>query len=449
MSRVALKGLLFRRSRTILTALAIVLGVAMVSGTYVLTDTITRAFDGIFNASYERTSAVITRQERRQRIDRQRDRSPSRWPRGSAGCPASPPPPGAIFDLEAPPTRRRSSAATARRSRPAARRPSASASNPTQTRFNPMTLTAGHWAAADGEVVIDQGTADKRGLRGRRHGSASPPSGPAPRFTISGIAKFGSVASLGGATIAVFTVPEAQRLLDKEGRVDLIFVAAKPGVTRRQRGRCRSSRSCPRRPRSAPAPNRRDENSKDVNDVPADHPLLPARLRRRSRCWSAPSSPSTPSRSRSRSGSGSSRRCARSAPRGGRCCARSWSRGSASACSPRWSASFAGLGLAKGLNALFDALGLSLPTTSLVFETRTVVVSLLLGIGVTMVSSLVPALRATRIPPVAAMREGATLPPSRVSRRRGPIVAVVLAPGARPARLRLLRRPRHAARRSS
>ena len=65
--------------------------------------------------------------------------------------------------------------------------------------------------------------------------------------------------------------------------------------------------------------------------------------------------------------------------------------------------------------------------TGPVFETRTVIVSLLLGIGVTMVASLVPALRATRIPPIAAMREGATLPPSRVSRRRGPIVAVVLA----------------------
>ena len=88
---------------------------------------------------------------------------------------------------------------------------------------------------------------------------------------------------------------------------------------------------------------------------------------------------------------------------------------------------FAGLGLAKGLNAVFDAFDLSLPTTSLVFETRTVVVSLVLGIGVTMVSSIVPALRATRIPPVAAMREGATLPPSRVSRRRGPIVLVVAA----------------------
>ncbi len=41
MNSVALKGLLGRKLRTILTALAIVLGVSMISGTYVLTDTIT------------------------------------------------------------------------------------------------------------------------------------------------------------------------------------------------------------------------------------------------------------------------------------------------------------------------------------------------------------------------------------------------------------------------
>ena len=60
MRRVALKGLAFRKVRALLTALAVVLGVAMVSGTYVLTDSIQRAFDGIFTGSYEDTSAVIS-----------------------------------------------------------------------------------------------------------------------------------------------------------------------------------------------------------------------------------------------------------------------------------------------------------------------------------------------------------------------------------------------------
>ena len=56
---VTLKGLLGRKLRTFLTALAVVIGVAMVSGAYVLTDTMQKAFDGIFAESYEGTDAVI------------------------------------------------------------------------------------------------------------------------------------------------------------------------------------------------------------------------------------------------------------------------------------------------------------------------------------------------------------------------------------------------------
>ena len=48
MTKVALKGLLGRKFRTAMVSLAIVLGVAMVSGTFVLTDTISKAFDEIF-----------------------------------------------------------------------------------------------------------------------------------------------------------------------------------------------------------------------------------------------------------------------------------------------------------------------------------------------------------------------------------------------------------------
>ena len=63
MRRVALKGLWWRRGRAALTAFAVVLGVAMVSGTFVLTDTINKAFDAIFQDSYSKTSAVISGRE--------------------------------------------------------------------------------------------------------------------------------------------------------------------------------------------------------------------------------------------------------------------------------------------------------------------------------------------------------------------------------------------------
>ena len=60
MTKFALKGLLTRKLRTVLTALAIVLGVAMISGTYVLTDSIDSAFDQIFTDIREGSNVIIS-----------------------------------------------------------------------------------------------------------------------------------------------------------------------------------------------------------------------------------------------------------------------------------------------------------------------------------------------------------------------------------------------------
>ena len=60
MTAFALRGLLGRKLRTVLTAFAIVLGVATVSGTYVLTDSIQNAFDSIFTTSRNNSDAVIS-----------------------------------------------------------------------------------------------------------------------------------------------------------------------------------------------------------------------------------------------------------------------------------------------------------------------------------------------------------------------------------------------------
>jgi putative ABC transport system permease protein len=77
---------------------------------------------------------------------------------------------------------------------------------------------------------------------------------------------------------------------------------------------------------------------------------------------------------------------------------------------------FLGLGLAKALNSLLVSFGIDLPQTSTVFKPRTVIVSLLVGIIITLLAALRPALRSTRVPPIAAVREGALLPPSRFAR---------------------------------
>lgn len=65
---------------------------------------------------------------------------------------------------------------------------------------------------------------------------------------------------------------------------------------------------------------------------------------------------------------------------------------------------FGGLVVAEVLIALFNAAGAGFPDIGLVMQPRTVIVSLIVGIGVVLVSVLVPSRRASRIPPVAAMR---------------------------------------------
>src|SRR5918993_1538805 len=63
MRRVALRGLLARKTRLLLTALSVALGVTLIAGTYVFTDTINASFDKIFSASYAKTDIVVTPSE--------------------------------------------------------------------------------------------------------------------------------------------------------------------------------------------------------------------------------------------------------------------------------------------------------------------------------------------------------------------------------------------------
>ena len=87
---------------------------------------------------------------------------------------------------------------------------------------------------------------------------------------------------------------------------------------------------------------------------------------------------------------------------------------------------FAGLLIALGINALFDAVGFGLPSTSPQLATTGVVLGLVVGLGVTLVSALIPAVRATKIPPMAGLREGATLPRGRFA-RWSPMLAALFA----------------------
>ena len=117
--------------------------------------------------------------------------------------------------------------------------------DPSQPQFNSLTLVKGSWPGHD-ELVVDESTAGKKDLQvGQTIGVQS--RGPVEKFRISGIANYGAVSSIGGATLAGFDLPTAQSLFDKVGQLDQIRIAAKSGVSPEQlvaevSGSCRRTR---------------------------------------------------------------------------------------------------------------------------------------------------------------------------------------------------------------
>ncbi len=88
----------------------------------------------------------------------------------------------------------------------------------------------------------------------------------------------------------------------------------------------------------------------------------------------------------------------------------------------------AGLGITAGLQALFDALGADLPDAPLIMRTRTIVVAMVLGVGVTVLSAMGPARRAATIAPMQAMQASVEAP-APASRRRSLIGLATFAIG--------------------
>jgi putative ABC transport system permease protein len=88
-----------------------------------------------------------------------------------------------------------------------------------------------------------------------------------------------------------------------------------------------------------------------------------------------------------------------------------------------------GIGVAKGLKWLMDSVGLALPFTSLQIEASQVLICLAVGVGVTVASAMVPARRATKVLPIEALRDSApgTETPSK---RRTVVGLAVIAAGA-------------------
>src|SRR5262245_10619486 len=412
MIRVALKGLLGRKLRTALTAIAIVLGVAMVAGTFMLTDSIDKALNSIFTDGRQGSNAVISGKTA---FDLASD--------SGATAPS--------FD---------ESLLAKVRGLPEVEAAEGSVMGPAQlignngkaivnnggnngfsiangaSRFNPLTLVDGSWPKP-GEVVIDDASAKKHhfkvGQTVRVQGE-----GPTQRLRISGLVRFGSVSSIGGITLTGFALPTAQELFGKRGKLDEIAVAARPGTSDDQLVKALKGVMPP----TTQVKTAEQQAKHDASEANGFISFLRGFLLAFGGIalfvgsFVIANSLSITIAQRTREFAtvrtvGASRRQILTSIM-------------IEALVMGVLASLVGLAfgvaLAKGLFALFDAVGFTLPNSGLVLTGTAVAIALAAGILVTLVASLRPAFRATRVPPIAAVREGATLPKSRFAFLRLP-----------------------------
>ena len=275
MRRVALKGMLGRKLRTVLTALAIVIGVSMISGTFVLTDTIDRAFHSIFVSSYAQTDAVISGKKL---VDWSASGNPTIPASVLAKVRTLPEvgqAEGAIIDFDS-----NSDLAPLldRDGKVISSEGYGFGIDPSAERFNPFRLTEGRWAAAPDEVVVDADTASGKHFAPGDSIRVTA-DGPTRSYRVVGVLKFGDLSSLGGATIALFTVGAARDLLHKPG-LDSIAVAAADGVSSQQL-LAALREVVPANVQVKSGAEQASSDEKDVAGLMTLHPRLPARVRRR------------------------------------------------------------------------------------------------------------------------------------------------------------------------
>jgi putative ABC transport system permease protein len=412
MIAVALKGLAGRKIRALLTAFAVVIGVSMVSGTFILTDTMQKTFDGLFDASYAETDAVIGGKE----IVESSVSGSATIPAsllaevralpevGSAG--------GIVWpnDVNAADIIGADGKAVAQESVGT----SIDAENPG---FSPLKLKAGEWPQGPDQVVIDAGTAEKEQLAVGDSVTVAT-LGTKADYRVSGTASFGDVDSLGFGSIAAWDVKTAQTVLDREGRFDSISIATADGTSTAELMRAVQP--------LVPDTLEVKDSATQAEDASAQIDEGMTKIRYFLLGFAGIAlfvgafvifntlSITVAQRTREfatlRTIGASRKQVLRSVRLEGFVIGLLGS----------VIGLVLGLGIAKGMLVLFSALGVDLPDGGTVFALRTVIVSLLVGTGVTLVATVVPARRATRVPPIAAVREGAA--PLRRSRLAGPLV---------------------------
>src|SRR4051794_5286099 len=418
MIAVALKGLLGRKLRAILTAFAIVLGVAMISGSFVLTDTLGASLDGVYQESYKGTDAVISSKHKVQ----QEDGTTEKAAFSAAVLPG-------IEDVHGVRAAQGSIEdhislvdKTGKRIGKPDDGIAVAVSNPDDTSLSPVKVVAGTWPRHGGEVAIDRATATKHHFAvGQTVGAFG--TGPVQRYRITGLITFGSADSLAGSTLTVLDLRTAERLFHKQGKFDLIRVGADEGVTEatlveRLTPKVASTLVVNTAEAQAASDSKQTQDGLSVikyfllgfggialfvgSFVIANTLAITVAQRMRELATLRTL--------------GASRRQVLGSV---------MLESAAVGIVGSTIGLFLGLAIALGLLAILKATGVDLPTSGLVFSVRTIVVSIGVGTLIALLASLRPAVRAPRVEPIAAVREGAVMPASRFARYAVPVSAAV------------------------
>ena len=416
MIRLALRSLAARPLRTALTALAVVLGVAMVSAAFTITDTMRGAADSLSRAAYDGTDAVVGA---RTAFAVDAGDWTAKRPTVDAGLldrvRAVPGVAVAAADITD------EAKVIGRDGKPIGDGPyfgvGLDAKTPGADALTPFRLSAGRWAGGPEEVVIDTAVAADED---RPVGSTVTITtlGEPHRFRVVGTANFGSVTSMGTATFAVFDLGAAKTLFGRGDQVDGILVAGRDGVAPAAL-RADLARALPQASVTTAAAQDRFtlDGLEQFISIIRIALLIFGGVAVLVGAFTIFNTLSITVAQRTRELgllrlAGAERRQVL-----GSVLVEALALGVLAS----GVGLVAGLGLAKALDAFFDSIGLSLPEAGTVFGTRTIVVSLLLGTLVTLLAGLVPAWRATRVPPVAALRaaepgSGRVRLPARIAR---------------------------------
>jgi putative ABC transport system permease protein len=415
MIELVLRGFLQRKLRVALTGIAIALGVALMAGTYVLTDTINHSFAGIFQTANKGNDVVV---------------SPSEALGSEIVSEASPITEAMLARVRTTPGVQTAagsifSQATfldVRHKRLTTGGAPAFVASIVPPRFDAFKPVVGHYPLGPDEVAVDKFTAKRAHLKVGGHMIVAGQT-IARTYTISGIVEFGGGESFGGAGAALLVPAEAQRIVDKVGSFDQIDVAARPGLqpdALRNRLRAILPRTVDVRTGTEKA-NKESANLEEGLSFIRTFLLVFAYVSLFVGAFIIFNTFSITVAQRTREFGllrtlgGSRRQVLRSVIFEGLLLG---VLGSVLGL-------LLGILLAPALDALFKAFGADLPDSGTVLETRTIVVSLLVGTCVTLLAGLVPAVRATRIPPLAAMREGVGIPPRPLPTRRQLILRFV------------------------